>query len=86
VREGAAGIGGWFDPWAVPGGVDPTGLEAAVVNGGGDIAVLGTPAPGQSWRIGIPGAPKREQMEPCAPPVGFQAAPGTFDSTRSVRG
>lgn len=63
--------GGWFDPWAIPGGVDPTGLvkgwaleraltilrdagmEAAMVNGGGDIAVFGSPAPGQSWRIGI---------------------------------
>ena len=63
--------GGWFDPWAIPGGVDPTGLvkgwaveqalavlrkaglEAAMINGGGDIAVFGTPAPGQSWRIGI---------------------------------
>lgn len=62
---------GWFDPWAIPGGVDPTGLvkgwaveqaiavlrkaglEAAMINGGGDIAVLGSPAPGQSWRIGI---------------------------------
>jgi thiamine biosynthesis lipoprotein len=59
--------GGWFDPWAVPGGFDPTGLvkgwaagkalgvlagagmAAAMVNAGGDIAVL----PGRSWRIGI---------------------------------
>lgn len=58
---------GWFDPWAAPGGVDPTGLvkgwaagravaaigragmHAAMVNAGGDIAVL----PGTSWRIGI---------------------------------
>jgi thiamine biosynthesis lipoprotein len=63
--------GGWFDPWAFPSGVDPTGLvkgwalenalvvlreagmRAAMVNGGGDIAVFGSPAPGQSWRIGI---------------------------------
>lgn len=63
--------GGWFDPWAIPGGVDPTGLvkgwaveqglavlreaglRAAMINGGGDIAVLGALAPGQSWRIGI---------------------------------
>lgn len=65
--------GGWFDPWAAPGGVDPTGLvkgwaveralavlkdagiAAAMVNGGGDIAVLGQP-PGSAddgWRIGI---------------------------------
>jgi len=63
--------GGWFDPWAVPGGVDPTGLvkgwavdravavlraggvAAALVNGGGDLAAFGTPAPGQPWRIGV---------------------------------
>lgn len=62
---------GWFDPWAMPGGVDPTGLvkgwaaeqaleslsaagvEAAMVNAGGDIAVAGEPEPGRPWRIGI---------------------------------
>lgn len=63
--------GGWFDPWAMPGGVDPTGLvkgwaieraldvvrvsgvRAALLNGGGDIAAHGEPEPGQPWRIGI---------------------------------
>ncbi|MHB1584174.1 MAG: FAD:protein FMN transferase, partial [Acidimicrobiales bacterium] len=64
--------GGWFDPWAMPGGVDPTGLvkgwaieralevleeagvPAALLNGGGDIAVLGRPAgDGGRWRIGV---------------------------------
>ncbi len=63
--------GGWFDPWAMPAGVDPTGLvkgwaveralavlseagtEAAMVNGGGDIAVFGAPAAGGAWRVGI---------------------------------
>lgn len=65
--------GGWFDPWAAPGGVDPTGLvkgwaveraldvlkdagiAAAMVNGGGDIAVFGQPpgSDGTGWRIGI---------------------------------
>jgi thiamine biosynthesis lipoprotein len=65
--------GGWFDPWAAPGGVDPTGLvkgwaveralgelkdagmAAAMVNGGGDIAVFGQPpgSDGAGWRIGI---------------------------------
>ena len=58
---------GWFDPWAMPGGVDPTGLvkgwaadqalgalasagvEAALVNAGGDVAIL----PGRRWRVGI---------------------------------
>jgi thiamine biosynthesis lipoprotein len=63
--------GGWFDPWSVPGGVDPTGLvkgwaveqglavlrsagaDAAMMNGGGDIAVFGSPGPGEAWRVGI---------------------------------
>jgi len=62
---------GWFDPWAMPGGVDPTGLakgwaleqaiavlaesgcEAAMCNGGGDVALLGAPPGSTSWRIGI---------------------------------
>ena len=62
---------GWFDPWAIPGGVDPTGLvkgwaverardvlrragaTAAIVSGGGDLAVFGCPAPGREWRVGI---------------------------------
>ena len=62
---------GWFDPWAMPGGFDPTGLvkgwaveqalailrlagvEAAIVNGGGDIAVLGLPKDAHAWRIGV---------------------------------
>ena len=63
---------GWFDPWAMPGGVDPTGLvkgwavqraadllrqaglTAAMVNGGGDLAVFGAPEPSQPhWRIGV---------------------------------
>lgn len=62
---------GWFDPWAMPGGVDPTGLVkgwavqraadilrqagvgAALVNGAGDLAAVGSPAPGEPWRAGI---------------------------------
>ncbi len=68
-----AATGGWFDPWAAPGGVDPTGLvkgwaiekslavlrdagmAAAMINGGGDIAVFGQPpdTDGTGWRIGI---------------------------------
>jgi thiamine biosynthesis lipoprotein len=63
--------GGWFDPWAMPGGYDPTGLvkgwavdkalrtldqtgvPAALVNGGGDLAAFGMPGPGRCWRAGI---------------------------------
>lgn len=70
-EEARRASGGWFDPWSLPGGVDPTGLvkgwavdqalailrqagmPAAMVNGGGDIAVFGAPEPGQKWRIGI---------------------------------
>jgi len=62
---------GWFDPWSMPGGCDPTGLAkgwaveealrlldgpgvaGALVNGGGDIACLGEPAPGERWRVGL---------------------------------
>lgn len=70
-RAARAASGGWFDPWAMPGGVDPTGLvkgwaveralavlrsagiQAALINGGGDLAAFGGPAPGQAWRIGV---------------------------------
>jgi thiamine biosynthesis lipoprotein len=63
--------GGWFDPWSMPGGVDPTGLvkgwaveraatclsragvEAGIVNGGGDIATFGRYGPTERWRVGI---------------------------------
>jgi thiamine biosynthesis lipoprotein len=63
--------GGWFNPWAMPGGVDPTGLvkgwavekalevlraagvEAALLNGGGDLVGIGLPRAAQSWRVGI---------------------------------
>lgn len=65
---------GWFDPWAMPGGFDPTGLvkgwaaqralramtrwgvRHAVVNAGGDVAVLGDAsgvADRSGWLIGI---------------------------------
>jgi len=70
-RAAREASGGWFDPWAMPGGYDPTGLvkgwavdgalavlrqaglPAAMVNGGGDLAAFGAPAPGQRWRAGI---------------------------------
>lgn len=63
--------GGWFDPWAMPGGVDPTGMVkgwaveqalgvlrragigGALVNGGGDLAALGSQPDGTPWRVGI---------------------------------
>jgi thiamine biosynthesis lipoprotein len=70
-RAARQASGGWFDPWAMPGGVDPTGLvkgwavdralavlreggiPGALINGGGDVAAFGAPAPGERWRVGI---------------------------------
>ena len=70
-RAAKRASGGWFDPWAMPGGFDPTGLvkgwaveralavlrgaglPGALVNGGGDVAVFGSPADGRPWRVGI---------------------------------
>ena len=79
-RIARAASGGWFDPWALPGGVDPTGLvkgwagqraleilkaagaPAAMVNAGGDIAMYGQPAPGQTWRVAIQHPQARDQI------------------------
>ncbi len=70
-EEARAISGGWFDPWSMPGGVDPTGLvkgwaieqsagllsdagvDAAILNGGGDIAVIGVPEGSSYWPVGI---------------------------------
>jgi thiamine biosynthesis lipoprotein len=70
-RAAKEASGGWFDPWALPGGFDPTGLvkgwateraleelrcaglPGALINGGGDVAVFGSPADGHRWRVGI---------------------------------
>jgi FAD:protein FMN transferase len=70
-RAAKEASGGWFDPWAMPGGFDPTGLvkgwateraleqlrsaglPGALINGGGDVAVFGSPPDGQRWRVGI---------------------------------
>jgi len=70
-RAAKEASGGWFDPWAMPGGFDPTGLvkgwateraleelrgaglSGALINGGGDVAVFGSPADGHRWRVGI---------------------------------
>lgn len=70
-REASRLSKGWFDPWAMPGGVDPTGLvkgwaveralgpllaagvQAVLINGGGDVAIVGPPSRGERWRVGI---------------------------------
>jgi thiamine biosynthesis lipoprotein len=83
--------GGWFDPWAMPGGFDPTGLvkgwaveralavlrgaglPGALVNGGGDVAVFGSPADGRRWRVGIQ-HPWRADALACVVEVGAAVA------------
>lgn len=87
--------GGWFDPWAMPGGVDPTGLvkgwaieqavrllgaggvEAAIVNGGGDIAAIGAPEGSSCWPVGIQ-HPWRPEALACS--IAVEAAIATSGS------
>ncbi len=88
---------GWFDPWALPGGVDPTGLvkgwaverglavlhraglPAALVNGGGDIACYGTPAPGRRWRVGIQHPWRRDALACVIDVESAVATSGTYE-------
>lgn len=62
---------GWFDPWALPGGFDSTGLvkgwaveraisvlrragiRGAMLNVGGDIAVIGRPGADEVWTVAL---------------------------------
>ncbi len=88
---------GWFDPWAMPGGVDPTGLvkgwaveraleilqdsgiSAALINAGGDLAVFGRPETDLGWRIGIQ-HPWRSDMLACVVQVeSAVATSGTYE-------
>lgn len=86
--------GGWFDPWAMPGGVDPTGLvkgwaveqaiavleeggvEAALVNGAGDIAAYGPGETDGRWRVGIR-HPWRHDALACIVPIAGTGAVAT---------
>ena len=88
---------GWFDPWALPGGVDPTGLvkgwaverglavlrrvglPAALVNGGGDVACYGTPAPGRRWRVGIQHPWRRDALACVIDVESAAATSGTYE-------
>lgn len=88
---------GWFDPWALPGGVDPTGLvkgwaveralavlrraglPAALVNGGGDIACYGAPAPGRRWRAGIQHPWRRDALACVVDIESAVATSGTYE-------
>jgi thiamine biosynthesis lipoprotein ApbE len=98
AKEASAG---WFDPWAVPGGFDPTGLvkgwaaaraleelrgaglPGALINGGGDVAVFGSPADGHRWRVGIR-HPWRADALACVIEVG--QGPVTEESGRRPSG
>lgn len=88
---------GWFDPWAMPGGVDPTGLvkgwaverardvlrragaTAAMVSGGGDLAVFGCPAPGREWRAGIQHPWRRDALAGIIEVRAAAATSGTYE-------
>lgn len=94
AREKSAG---WFDPWAAPGGVDPTGLvkgwaaagalaalrqsgvPAAMVNAGGDVALFGRRSPGRPWRIGIQNPFERTTLVTVVEPVSAVATSGTYE-------
>ncbi len=96
-REARDRSGGWFDPWAMPGGVDPTGLVkgwaagralqvlaatgvgGAMVSAGGDLAVCGSPEPGQRWRIGIQNPFDRDTMVAVAEPDRAIATSGSYE-------
>ncbi len=96
-RTARASSRGWFDPWAMPGGVDPTGLvkgwaverardvlrragaAAALVSGGGDLAVFGRPAPGQEWRIGIQHPWRRDALAGIIEVRAAAATSGTYE-------
>ena len=94
--------GGWFDPWALPGGVDPTGvvkgwaaaralghveaagLDAAMVNAGGDIAVCGRPEPGRTqpgrpWRVALRHPDDARLCLGVVPVAGALATSGTYE-------
>ena len=94
--------GGWFDPWAAPGGVDPTGLvkgwaaaralgaleesgvEAAMVSAGGDVAVFGPPRRGGRWRIGVQNPFDRSTVVAVAHPPGAIATSGCYERGRHI--
>jgi thiamine biosynthesis lipoprotein len=92
AREASAG---WFDPWALPGGFDPTGLvkgwaaaralhalggvDGAMVSAGGDIALSGRPGPERRWRVGIQDPFDRSRVFAVAEPVAAIATSGGYE-------
>lgn len=88
---------GWFDPWSMRGGVDPTGLAkgwileeamavlrtsgvaSAVVNGGGDLCLLGTPPDdGRRWRVGVQHPWRPDSFAAVLSACGSVATSGTY--------
>jgi thiamine biosynthesis lipoprotein len=96
-RAARQASGGWFDPWAMPGGVDPTGLvkgwavdralavlreegiTGALVNGGGDVAAFGSPAPGERWRVGIRHPWRADALAAIVAVTGAVATSGSYE-------
>ncbi|MBC7644826.1 MAG: FAD:protein FMN transferase [Thermoleophilia bacterium] len=95
--------GGWFDPWSIAGGFDPTGLvkgwaadralvelrcagiDAAMINAGGDIATFGTPTPGKTWRIGVRDPLDASTLRVVAEIDGAIATSGAYERGEHVR-
>lgn len=95
--------GGWFDPWSLKGGFDPTGLvkgwaadralaelrvtgiDAAMINAGGDIATFGTPTAGHLWRIGVRDPLDANMLRVVAEVDGAIATSGAYERGDHVR-
>lgn len=56
-----------------------TGVAAAMVSAGGDVAVYGSPQPGRPWRIGIQNPFDRGSVIAVAHPPGAIATSGTYE-------
>ena len=94
--------GGWFDPWRMPGGIDPTGLvkgwaadraldelrasgvRAAIVSAGGDLATFGGPEPGSPWRIGVRAPRAIDKIACILESPGAVATSGCYERGRHV--
>ncbi|MGD0693210.1 MAG: FAD:protein FMN transferase [Acidimicrobiales bacterium] len=86
---------GWFDPWSIPGGVDPTGyvkgwaapldvlrhgaIHGAIVNAAGDTASFGGPQPGDRFRIGIVDPASTQRLACVVESPGAVATSGMYE-------
>lgn len=68
--------------WAVQraaGLLRQAGMVAAMVNGGGDVAVFGRPAPGQCWRVGVRHPWRRDALAGILEVTGAVATSATYE-------